>query len=171
MSGSGGLEIERTFLLRGMPLFPAPVELVEIEQGYLPGGGLIEGRLRRSRDADGREMHFHTVKSGLGLVRQETEKRIDPVLFDQQWPRTCGRRLRKTRHRIKVDGLTWEVDRFHDLPDIEGRPLIMAEVEIPESIDPAGIPIPRWIAEQVVREVTEEPRFRNYALAIASATI
>jgi len=171
MSGDRGLEIERTFLLKGMPELPGTAERVEIEQGYFPSGGPLEGRLRRSRWQDGRVAHFHTVKSGVGLIRKETERAIDAHEFADRWPATEGRRLSKTRHRIEVAGLTWEIDQFHDLPAFEERPLFLAEVEIPEETDPAGIPIPSWISAAIVREVTEEPRFRNYALAARSATI
>lgn len=172
MSGTPGVEVERTFLLRAMPAFPpGDVERLEIEQGYLPGGGELEGRIRRVRREDGREEYVHTVKRGTGLIREETERAIDAADFAAAWPRTAGRRLRKTRHRIRHGALTWEIDQFHGLPPIEGRSLVLAEVEIPSGMDPASVPIPDWVAAEMVREVTEEPRYRNYALAAASATI
>jgi len=174
MSGASGLEIERTFLLQRMPVWPtSPVEpeRLEIEQGYLVGDGTIEGRIRRVRSADGGERYFHTIKRGVGLVRQESEREIGKSEFDRHWPSTVGRRLRKTRHRIAVEDLVWEIDCFHDLPPIEGRNLVMAEIEIPEGRDPHSITVPAWIASEIVREVTEEPRFRNFALATASDTI
>lgn len=169
--GTDNLEIERTFLLRRCPILPEPIERLEIEQGYLPGDGELEGRLRRVRREDGRIDHVHTVKRGSGLVRQEVERPISAEEFDRHWSATQGRRLRKTRHRVAVGAIVWEIDVFHDLPPVEGRPLCMAEVEIPQGIDPASVPIPGWLSPEVLREVTEEPRFRNFALATASARI
>ncbi|MBX3354197.1 MAG: hypothetical protein KF724_00690 [Phycisphaeraceae bacterium] len=169
----GDLEVERTFLLRAMPTMPpGSVEVLRIEQGYLPAGGEFEGRFRRTVDESGREAFVHTVKRGLGLVREEVEREIDAATFFREWPRTVGRRLRKTRHRVRgANGLTWEIDEFHGLPPVEGRALVMAEVEIPHGVDPAAVTPPEWLRDLIVREVTDEPRFRNFALAAASATI
>ena len=117
----------------------------------------LEGRLRRIVHPDGREEFVHTVKRGLGLVREETERTIDRDTFEREWPRTAGRRLRKVRTRVAVGDRTWEVDRFIDLP------VVLAECELPAPDSPLAIPA--WLAGSVVREVTEEPAFRNSELA------
>lgn len=160
------LEIERVFLLARMPDLPpdAQVDVVRIEQGYLPddearrGPDLPEGRLRRTTRADGRVRCFHTVKKGAGLVRTEEERELTLDEFERLWPATAGRRLSKTRHAVRVGDLTWEVDRF------DGLDLVLAEVELPDPSHPARLP--PWLAPHVVREVTEEPEYRNYALAL-----
>jgi CYTH domain-containing protein len=100
-ASEGGLprEIERKYLLDGLPpegRDPAPVE---IDQGYLPGQKLIE-RVRRTRDADG-ERYFRTIKLGKGLSRIEVEEETDRALFTKLWSLTKGRRVRKRRHRIE----------------------------------------------------------------------
>lgn len=155
-------EIERVFLLAGMPPDMPAGEVWGIEQGYLPpaGGhpaGALEGRLRRIAHADGRITHVHTVKRGFGLVRQEEERSIDAATFAREWPRTAGRRLRKERTRVESDGRTWEIDRFI------GLPLVLAECELPAADAPLAMPA--WLAPVVVREVTEDPAYRNSALA------
>lgn len=158
-------EIERVFLLRAMPEPLPGGELWVIEQGYLPSprhggvpsGGLLEGRLRRIVRPDGSESFVHTVKRGTGLVREETERAMDPAEFAREWPRTEGARLRKERTRIVDGSRTWEVDRFLDLP------VVLAECELPAADTP--LEVPPWLAPFVEREVTEEPAFRNFELA------
>lgn len=166
------LEIERVYLLRAAPDIPpsAVTDTWRIEQGYFTAPsddasptpastrGLPQpGRLRRITHPDGRIACFHTIKHGQGLVRVEEEHPITNDEFEHLWPRTEGLRLRKTRTRAVHDGLTWEIDRFDDLP------LLLAEVELPRAeMMPA---VPPWLEPLIVREVTEEPRFRNANLA------
>ena len=155
-------EIERVFLLSALPTGMPPGEVWQIDQGYLPpadgtASAQLEGRLRRIVHPDGREEFIHTVKRGTGLVREESERTVDRHEFEREWPRTAGRRLRKVRTRIAVGDRTWEVDRFLDLP------VVLAECELP-AVD-APLAIPDWLAPAIVREVTEEPAFRNFELA------
>jgi len=157
------LEIERVWLLRGPPAIPAGAGVWRIEQGYLPEHGLgdpdfAEGRLRRITHPDGRVECLHTVKRGAGLVRHETERTITEAEFEAHWPRTQGRRIRKRRHRVPEGDLVWEVDEFLDWP------LWMAEVELPSAASQS--PIPRWLEPVLAAEVTSDPRWRNFALAM-----
>lgn len=151
------LEIERVFLLSRLPDLP-PHEAVRIEQGYLPDDGAagVEGRVRRSTKG-GQVRCVHTVKKGLGLVRTEVEREIPVLEFERLWPSTAGRRIVKTRHKVKEGDLTWEVDRF------DGLDLVLAEVELPSADTP--VTPPAWLAPHIVREVTEDPSYRNYEIA------
>ena len=158
-------EIERVFLLRGLPEGMPAGELWRIEQGYLPSarhggpasGGMLEGRLRRVERPGGRVDLVHTLKSGTGMVREEVERAMLPDEFEREWPRTAGARIRKERTRIPVGGLVWEIDRFLDLP------VVLAECELPSPDAP--LPLPGWLGPWIEREVTEEPAFRNFELA------
>lgn len=169
MSGTGPhLEIERVFLLRGMPPIPEPSEVLRIEQGYFDAAGAAqaglaaeEGRVRRTTDLHGRVRHFLTRKRGSGLVREEEEREIAPELFDALWAATGDRRLRKDRHRVAHDGLVWEIDRFEQ-PEI-----VLAEAELPCADHPLAIP--GWLVPWIEREVTEEPAYRNSAIAFRLA--
>ncbi len=166
-STGDSLEIERVFLLDRMPDLPEELlsnaERWEIEQGYLssedpvPGQELTEGRLRRITHIDGSIELRHTVKSGLGLVRTERERMLDPSEFDALWPGTRGRRILKTRFRISSEGQIWEIDRFSD------RQLVLAEAELASVETPLAIP--EWLQPRIIREVTEEGAFRNFHLA------
>jgi adenylate cyclase len=157
------LEIERVWVLTAAPTLPAGHEVWQIEQGYLPGSSLdqadfAEGRIRRITHPDGSVACVHTVKRGGGLVRQENERPIDADTFERLWPSTAGRRICKRRHRVEHGGLVWEVDQFLDWP------LWMAEVELP---DADHVPqVPAWLGQVLGREVTHDPRWRNFALAV-----
>lgn len=162
---SAPLEIERSYLLRGLPPLPPGAEVWRIAQGYLPADAKalvgVEGRLRRVEHPDGRIEHVHTVKQGFGLVRTEVERALERGEFDRLWPLTAGCRLTKTRHRVPAadgSGLTWEIDRF------DGLDLVLAEVELPSAdVVPA---IPPWLDGWIVRDVTEEPEYRNSRIAL-----
>lgn len=159
-------EVERVYLLDRLPELPATAVRVRIEQGYLPdaqnagatgGDEMTEGRLRRRVDPDGSVHLTHTIKRGEGLVRSEAERTITEAQFEAHWPRTAGRRLSKTRHRVPAGPLVWEIDDFDDLD------LVLAEVELPSP--EAEAPPPEWLAPHIVREVTDDQRYRNYEIA------
>lgn len=150
-----GEEVERKFLLTGLPPLEGAEGPVEIEQGYLPGERLVE-RLRRTQSDEGVEL-VRTIKEGSGLARLEVEEAVTPDGFAQLWPLTEGRRLRKRRYRIADGNLTWEIDEFLD------RELILAEVEL--SGHPVDVRIPGWLRPYVDREVTEDSAYSNVCLA------
>jgi CHAD domain-containing protein/CYTH domain-containing protein len=149
------VEIERKYLLRGLPHLLRGSAYAEIDQGWLPGERLVE-RLRRTR-RDGSVKFVRTVKVGTGITRTELEEATTPELFEALWPLTRDRRVRKRRYAVPDGALTWEVDEFVD------RTLVLAEVELP-SADVEPTP-PAWLAPYVVREVTEESEFVNVNLA------
>jgi CHAD domain-containing protein/CYTH domain-containing protein len=148
-------EVERKFLLTGLPTLPGAGSPVEIEQGYLPGERLIE-RVRRIRSDEGEEL-IRTVNEGSGLTRLEVEEPVSADVFDRLWPLTEGRRLRKRRYRIPDGDLTWEIDEFLD------RDLVLAEVELAGR--PVDVEVPAWLQPHVDREVTEDEAYSNLRLA------
>jgi CHAD domain-containing protein/CYTH domain-containing protein len=152
-----GVEIEKKYLLRGMPKLPK-AEVLHIEQGYLPGTQLVE-RLRRVRTADGAAKHLRTMKLGVGIKRIEVEEECSDELFAKLWPVTEGRRITKVRHEVREGSLIWEIDQFSD------RDLVVAEVELPA--EDTVVSIPEWLAASVVRDVTGEKEYTNAALASA----
>ena len=158
-------EVERVYLLERLPEIPVMYELWRIEQGYLvppPGstpGTTQEGRIRRTDLSDGSVVLTHTLKRGMGLVREEHERPITLSEYESLWPLTRGRRIRKKRFRVPEDGLVWEIDQFLDLD------LILAEVELPDPSTPVEPPV--WLQPLILREVTDDPAYRNYELSRA----
>lgn len=159
------LEIERVFLLNRLPDLPASALKYRLMQGYLPkpteadGENPAEGRLRKTIKSDGSIIYTHTIKRGLGLIRQETECEISQQEFQELWPGTEGRRLTKTRYLVKEDENLWAIDDFDDLD------VVMAEIELAEPDTP--ITLPDWLNACLIREVTEEPAYRSYFLAVS----
>ncbi len=147
------LEIERKYLLDGLPPIPPDAQAHRMEQGYVD-----PGRLRRVVGPDGAVTCTHTVKTGVGLVRSETEREISHEEFESLWPRTAGRRLTKTRYRINEDDLVWEIDDYDNID------LVLAEVELPSP--DTKVTIPPWLAPHILREVTDDPDYQNYELAL-----
>jgi CYTH domain-containing protein len=150
------VEIERKFLLSGLPDAVRERDGIRIAQGWLPGERLRE-RLRRSVFPGGRVEWTRTIKLGAGVSRIEVEEATDPILFESLWPFTAAARIEKLRYVVPDGSLTWEIDRFLD------RDLVLAEVELP-SADATATP-PEWLAPYIVREVTDEAEFVNANLA------
>ena len=146
-------EIERKFLLDAIPAEVAGAHGTAIEQGYLAVDEEAEVRLRRAG-----EKRRLTAKRGHGESRQEVEVEIAADLFDDLWPLTAGRRLRKTRYRVALgEDLVAEVDRYQG--DLEG--ILVAEVEFPSEEAAEGFRPPAWLG----REVTGDPAYANQNLA------
>ena len=149
------LEIERKYLLQSLPQFPATARSYRMDQGYFANE---PGRVRRTQAPDGTISYTHTIKKGVGLVREEIERVLSPDEFESLWPRTAGRRLTKTRTKVPDDNLVWEIDDYDDLD------LMVAEIELPTP--DTSVTIPGWLAPHVIREVTGERAYLNSALAL-----
>ncbi len=149
------VEVERKYLLRALPAGCADAPVVTMAQGYLPGERIIE-RLRRI-EREGTRRYRRTVKSGRGALRVELEDEIDASLVRAMWPLTEGRRVEKRRYTIEDAGLLWVVDEFLD------RELVLAEVELPS--DDLRVALPAFIADVVIRDVTDEGTYVNANLA------
>ena len=148
------MEIERKFLI---PV--APMDLEEhpsnvIDQGYLaltPEG--VEVRVRRKG-----ERYYLTVKHGKKLSRTEVEVPISPAQFDELWPLTAGRRLRKTRYDLPgPGGLVIELDVYTDA--LAG--LQTADVEFANEAAAHAFQPPEFFG----REISGDSMYRNERLA------
>jgi CYTH domain-containing protein len=149
-------EIERKYLLRGLPDRVAGAPVLEIDQGYLPGKRINE-RIRRTR-SDAGVRFYRTLKAGSGLVRLEIEEETTEAFFMAVWPLTRGARVAKRRYLVPDADVTWEIDEF-----VDRSGLWLAEVELRDAEQVA--PVPAWLAAFVVREVTTDRAFTNHALA------
>ena len=103
------LEIERVWILDGLPEIPDDAECWRIRQGYLAEPGVDDapdddpevvpsvGRIRSIEHIDGSLRFVHTIKHGVGLVRTEVERPLSAGAFNAAWAQSAGRRLAKTR--------------------------------------------------------------------------
>jgi CYTH domain-containing protein len=150
-----GVEIERKYLLRALPELGTRAEVLDVEQGWLPGERLRE-RIRRTR-SHGRVSYFRTVKLGAGVSRIEIEEATTRDVFEALWPLTAGCRVHKRRHAIRDGKYLWEIDEFID------QELVLAEVELSRADEVPALP--GWLAPLVEREVTDDPSYTNLSLA------
>ncbi len=148
-----GIEIERKFLLDGLPPALAFARRRAILQGYLAIDGDTEVRIRRT--PDGATL---TIKHGSGEVRVEEELELGERQADALWELTDGRRLQKSRRQMRVDGHDVDVDEY--AAALDG--LVVAEIEfIDEASAQAFEPPPLF-----GRELTGEPAYANRNLAM-----
>jgi CHAD domain-containing protein/CYTH domain-containing protein len=149
------VEIERKFLLSGLPPRAAESPSSLLRQGYVPGTALVE-RVR-CVERDGVRTWYRTVKLGRGLVRTEVEEETTAAIGEALWALTEGRRVAKRRHVIADGDRRWEVDAFTD------RALWLAEIELGSPDE--RVVIPAWLQPWIVRDVTEESEYTNLVLA------
>ncbi len=147
-----GIEIERKFLLDGLPPTMRLARREPIRQGYVALDGETEVRVRITP-----RRAVLTIKAGRGAVRTEEEVVLDKRQGDALWELTEGRRVQKTRRRVRIGELVAEVDEY--LGALEG--LVVAEVEFADEQASRSFQPPSWF----VREVTADPRYSNRRLA------
>ena len=149
---AGGIEIERKFLLDGLPPTMRLARREPIQQGYLALDGDTEVRVRLT---PGRAVL--TIKGGRGAVRSEEEIVLDRRQGDALWELTDGRRVQKTRRRASIGDLVAEVDEYSGA--LEG--LVVVEVEFADEQASRSFQPPAWFG----REVTDDRRYSNRTLA------
>lgn len=157
----GHFEIERRFLIR----FPDPDWLrtnasgSEIRQTYLtsPAKG-VSARVR-ARSAGGKMVYTHTVKTHVSDIRRiEVEEEISSETY-QELLKTADparRTIEKQRWLLEYEGQLFEIDLF----PFWTRQALM-EIELSGEAQPVSFPPEIGI----LREVTEDGRYTNRALA------
>ncbi len=146
------IEIERKFLLRSVPATMRYARREPIRQGYLALDGDTEVRVRITPKAA-----VLTIKAGRGAVRTEEELTLDKRQADALWELTEGRRVQKTRRRVRVGDAEVEVDEYGGALD----GLVVAEVEFADEAASRSFEPPAWF----VRELTDDARYSNRSLA------
>lgn len=147
-------EIERRFRIEPpSPTSLAGAETWDITQTYCANGV----RVRHVRQ-NGRSRYILTYKRDLTpMTRIEEEREISAPEYLAYLRTACAdaATLRKTRYRIPWDGHIFEVDVF------EGLAAVLMEVELQREDEP--FTFPPFV--KVLDEVTEDPHWRNAALA------
>ena len=144
------LEIERKFLVTSDD-YKLSAKIVEIRQAYLSIDKNMAIRARvegiqasiniKSKKSERINHEFEYV---IPMDEAQSLIRMSPYLV-----------IEKTRHMVKYEGKTWEVDEFH--ADNEG--LTIAEIELDDEDEVFNKP--PWLGE----EVTDDYRYLNSNLA------
>ena len=158
MSSVNGLEIERKFLIKYPDkkclLSMENCRVMEISQSYISGGG----RIRKIKE-QGKITYIKTVKKHItNLTREEKEWEItrEEYLSDLEKKQENRATIEKTRYAVSLNGFVYEIDVF---PFWKDRAFL--EVELKN--ENQEFPIPDFI--EIIKEVTEDKRYRNSALA------
>ena len=141
-----GKEIERKYLVKGTA-WKELGEGIFFRQGYLNSQ---KERVVRARTMGPKAAL--TIKGiSIGATRLEFEYDI-PLEDGKQLLELCEQPIiEKTRYKIALGGLVWEVDEFHGVN--EG--LVVAECELVS--EDQVIDKPDWVGD----EVTSDPRYYN----------
>lgn len=156
------LEIERKYLIARPDtalLAEKSVKRLDIEQVYLRAGASGAGRRIRRTRSGAEERFFYTEKTRVTAVtRIEREREISAAEYEALLSERDGalRTIEKTRYLVPFEGHTLEIDVF---PFWDDR--AFCECELQSEDEP--IPLPDWL--HVYREVTDDPRYTNRALA------
>jgi len=152
------MEIERKFLLSGVPPTMRFARREPIRQGYLALDGDTEVRIRISPKGA-----VLTIKAGRGGVRVEEEIALHARQAEALWELTDGRRVQKTRRRVRLAGPASGRDLVAEIDEYAGAldGLVVAEVEFPDEEAARGFQPPRWFG----RELTDDWRYANRSLA------
>lgn len=157
------LEIERKYLIAYPDL--ALLERiphcrrVEINQIYLVAPEGEERRIRQ-RGADGEYVYYETIKRAVsGAARVEVERRLTQSEYLKLSMEADPARhpVRKTRYCLTENGFSYEIDVY---PFWNDKAIL--EVELRD--EDTEVFFPGFI--HVIREVTEDPSYRNAALAL-----
>lgn len=148
------VEIERKFLVVGQA-WREGATVEPISQGYLPTTDACSVRVRILG-----ERAFLTIKGpSVEGVRAEFEYTVPVDHAASMLRQFCqGRMIAKRRYSLHHGGRAWTVDVFEG--PLAG--LLLAEVEL-DHIEQV-VDLPPWLG----REVTDDPRYLNSALAAAS---
>lgn len=157
------LEIERKYLIE-MPdlkkiLKEGIKEVTKITQTYLHSIDPSLERRVRAKESNGETKYIYTQKSTLsGLIRCEDEKEINKVDYNLYliWRDDRLSSIKKTRYEITYKGQLFELDIYDNHGD-------KAIVEIELDNEEQEVHMPPYF--RVIKEVTEDPSYKNKALA------
>mgnify|MGYP003418867282 FL=1 len=158
------LEIERKFIVSSLPK-KEPDNVFNIEQFYIKNEKGIWERARTYHSDTTGDLYIHTVKKSISKgVNMEDEYDMSIVEFNK-FREKCYKLGYESRHISKErwiynDGpLKWEVDKFNS-----GYHLIIAEIETPTK--KYNLPIPKFMSDIILLEVTGLKQFSNRSLSI-----
>lgn len=157
------LEIERKFLIE----YPDTSMLdrlsggdrSEISQTYLSGEAGTSERVR-ARTKSGVTVYTHNTKIKLSSMKRiEMEEEVDEATYNELLKRAdpkC-RTIEKVRYCVPMGEFVFEIDIFPFWTD-----KAFMEVEMPS--EDTEVTLPDFV--RIIREVTDDNRYTNHALAI-----
>lgn len=155
-------EIERKFLIKkpdeNLLLTQDGCKRVEISQTYLNSDESVSARVRKSV-SDGVCIYTRTEKRHVTDVKRIE---IEEEISGEEYLRALGnalpdhRTVEKVRYKIPAGRLVWEIDVF---PFWEHQAYLEVELDTEDEV----FELPSFV--KVIREVTDDRRYTNKALA------
>jgi CYTH domain-containing protein len=153
------LEIEKRLLLKRLPLPTAAFkEAHHINQYYGPTGRLRHVEIFKDGKKSPVEKFIRTNKKTISPgVNEEIESEITKKDFYKELKK-CTKHLFKTRYIKKIGNYKWELDVF----DFK---MVIAEVEVKTKRELKTVPIPKFIKDVLILDITGVKPFSNFNLA------
>lgn len=153
-----GLEIERKFLLKCLPVnIESADRVLLISQFYVEEGNHFY-RIRQTK-IEGTDVWTYDKTTKLKIKEGVFDELIEPLTtyqFSDLYSK-ASKGITKYRHEIHCNGLKWEIDEFI------GMNLVVAEIELPyENFE---LELPDFIKNELILEVTQFKEFSNYNLS------
>jgi adenylate cyclase len=146
-----GIEIERKFLLLNDSWRDDVYDSVRIVQGYLANTDRGSMRVRTHGD----QANLNVKSMIIGISRSEFEYPIPVSDAEDMLKNICKRpMIEKTRHYIKQDLHTWEIDVF----EAGNKGLVVAEIELSDTEE--EFIRPPWLGD----EVSHDEKYYNVSL-------
>jgi CYTH domain-containing protein/predicted ATPase len=157
-------EIERKYLVQTVPCFPhftVPYSFVDIEQSYIVSPDLGEEVRIRRRSKDQSSLYYLTRKRRLAPGKSVE---IEEMISWQRYFELLALRdptrgvVKKRRYCFLYKNQYFELDIFGNFP----KSLCLLEIELTE--EQQEVNLPPFVS--VYGEVTDDPAYSNYALAL-----
>lgn len=150
-----GMEIERKYLIKELPVNLDTYDYHIIEQAYLTTEPTI-----RVRKED--EKYYMTYKGSGLLSREEYNLPLTEEAYATLKSKADGNIITKKRHLIPYGKYTIELDVFEE----PFAPMIVAEVEFPSEDEANSFAAPDWFGT----DVTDRPEYKNSYLSRITLT-
>jgi CYTH domain-containing protein len=149
------MEIERKFLLDGLPFGLSGYEYEEQEQAYVSTDPVI--RVRKSVKV-GETAYVLAVKDGGMMAREEFEMVLTRAQYERLAAMAGEAVVSKTRYFMSLGGYVAEIDVFGG----RHNGMVTVEVEFPSEVEAEAFEPLAWFG----REVTFEPEYKVSYMAI-----
>ncbi len=154
------IETEKKYLIK----YPSRellsrLEKSEIEQVYIASDGAYDGERVRRRAYDGKTVYTRTGKrrlSAMSAIEDEREITAEEFYLMRRCAEPGSSPIIKTRYVLPYRGYDFEIDVYGFWSD-----RAVMEVELPS--EDSTFELPPEIT--VIRDVTDEPQYKNHALA------
>jgi CYTH domain-containing protein len=160
-------EVERKFLLKKLPELEYD-RVLYIKQYYLEDGNGYSDRIRKTQKKDGDKKYHRTKKyRQFERANEEIETELTKQEFNKLKKKTKSK-ISKYRHILKSGDFKWEIDKFENID------LVIAEIEIVTDMENLNkivneinsFPLPEFITDYLIMEVSDFKPFSNKRLAI-----